>query len=507
MNYPLRIITPHEDTTVSVQAGVTLFEALHALAGAPPFPCGGRGVCGKCRVKAWGALSRPEPEELTLLGAGSPLRLACFARVMGPCTVEMGHEAAMQIVTEGTAYRAANHGAPMFRRYGAAVDIGTTTLCARLYGPDGAILGGVSRLNPQSRFGADVISRIGAAMAGEAGALQQAAASAVLDMLRELCAPNGISPAEVDALVITGNTTMLYLLAGRDPEPLSHAPFAADALFGGFWDAGELGLGALAGTRCYLPRCMHAFVGADITTALLASGMLQRPQTAVLVDIGTNGEMALWHEGELFCCSTAAGPAFEGAGIEMGSHGIPGAIDAVHVQDGQLVCRTIGGVPAQSICGSGIIDATAALLQTGALDETGRLASGEQAALTPAVYLTQKDVRMIQLAKSAIRAGLETLLHEKGLRPADVGAFYIAGGFGSFLNLQSAADIGLFPAGLLGAAQVMGNAALAGASMLLCDEGLCETSEAGAKKAAHVALAANPFFMDQYMENMLFEAQ
>lgn len=217
---------------------------------------------------------------------------------------------------------------------------------------------------------------------------------------------------------------MLYLLTQTDPDCLSHAPFAASRLFGETLAAGELGLPCLH-AQVYLPRCMSAFVGADITTALLASGICSKPDTRMLVDIGTNGEIALWHRGQLSCCSTAAGPAFEGAGLSMGMAGKTGAVDHVRVQDGALQAHVIGGGAPKGICGSGVIDALACLLELEQLDETGLLEQ-DPAPVAPPVCLTQKDVRMVQLAKSAICAGLRTLLRVEGLCGADAAELAVA---------------------------------------------------------------------------------
>ena len=212
---------------------------------------------------------------------------------------------------------------------------------------------------------------------------------------------------------------MLYLLTGRNPACLSRAPFEADCTFGEEY--------ALPGRRCYLPHCLHAFVGADTTCALLAGGMLEKQETALMCDIGTNGEIALWHRGQLYVASTAAGPAFEGTGISCGCGSIPGAIDRVRVEHGALHIHTIGGRKPVGLCGSGLVDAVAALLEMGIIDETGAM---EDAAflLAEGVQLTRRDVRALQLAKAAMAAGMDSLLHAAGCPAEDVAAVYLAGG-------------------------------------------------------------------------------
>lgn len=190
---------------------------------------------------------------------------------------------------------------PMYSRYGISVDIGTTTVCASLLDTNG-IIGTVSRKNPQTGFGADVISRIEKALSGELSALAKYIRGAITEMIVELCSDCNISTDLVDAAVITGNTVMLYLLMEQNPETLSHAPFKADILFGECVSAKTLGLPISSDASIYLPRCISSFVGGDITTAIIASGMCSREETSMLIDIGTNGEIALWHRGELLCC-------------------------------------------------------------------------------------------------------------------------------------------------------------------------------------------------------------
>jgi uncharacterized 2Fe-2S/4Fe-4S cluster protein (DUF4445 family) len=246
---------------------------------------------------------------------------------------------------------------------------------------------------------------------------------------------------------------------------------------------------------------MNAFVGADISCAVLASGMCKE-KTALLCDIGTNGEIALWKEGQLYVTSTAAGPTFEGALISCGCSSIPGAIDRVWAEDGNIQIHTIGDQPAVGICGSGLIDAVAVLLREEIMDETGAL--DEDITFAPGVTLLQKDIRALQLAKAAIAAGIQTLLDGSGTTCEEIESFYLAGGFGSHLNLQSAAAIGLIPGELVEKAKVIGNAALAGASQLLLDQTALPVLREIAKNSRHYNLGGNPTFNTNYMEQMLF---
>ena len=455
-----------------------------------PRPCGGRGVCGKCAVTLEGAVSDPNEAEQK---AGT--RLSCQAMLLGDAQVTLADSRKTEQIEI--------HGidtpidlAPMDGRLGAAVDIGTTTLALKLYDlQSGKLLGEAAMLNPQTSVAADVMGRISAAMDGQLEKMQQQIVGAIGSLLTSACGNADRAETEVDKLVLTGNTTMLYLLTGRDPECLSHAPFQADTLFGN-WDT-------VLGKDTYLPACMNAFVGADITCAVLASGMTGSSATSLLCDIGTNGEIALWKDGKLFVTSTAAGPAFEGAGISCGCGSITGAIDKVWVENGTVCTHTIGEANAVGICGSGLIDAIAAFLSIEEIDETGATES-DDLPLRDGVALQPRDVRAVQLAKAAIAAGIETLMESAGTTCDDIATLYIAGGFGSHLNVASAAAIGLIPADLASKVKVIGNASLSGSVRLLLDKNSLEEAENIAKKSSHVNLGGNPRFNEHYMEQMFF---
>ena len=449
-----------------------------------PHPCAGRGICGKCAVRAAGALSAPTEAEKR---AGS--RLSCQTRLLGDAEVWLPEEKSTVELSGGSA----GLGRAMEGRIGAAVDLGTTTIALKLYDlKTGEELAAAGAMNPQRSIAADVMGRIGAAMGGLGAMLQSMAA----DTIRALLARTGESGA--DAMVVTGNTTMLYLLTGRDPGCLSAAPFLADCLFG---RAGEL-----LGMPVYYPPCMNAFVGADITCAVLASGMHTKQETALLMDIGTNGEIALWKDGTLHVTSTAAGPAFEGAGITHGCGSIPGAIDRVWVEDGAIRIHTIEEKEPVGICGSGIIDAVAAFLETEDIDETGA-AEEDFLPLSGTIGLTPADIRAVQLAKGAMAAGVRTLLETAGVPEKEIGTLYIAGGFGSHLNVGSAAAIGLIPPALKENVVILGNAALSGAASLLLDRDLVPQAEALARTARHINLGGNSRFNEHFIDAMLFEVE
>ena len=499
MNESIRITVNGKEERV--RAGLFLSEIVNGEK-----PCGGHGKCGKCKIFARGCLSDVTDAERELLSPREledGVRLSCLTRALGECEIETSSRAeACGILTESSElpFRVA----PDFKGYGAAVDIGTTTLAARLYGKDGELLAEHSRLNPQAEFGADVISRIEAALGGKRDELAASVRGAIDGMLKSLAKNANIKPDEIDAVVLTGNTVMLSLLAREDVEPFSHAPFEARRLFGETLSASELELSAPASdAEVYLPPCISAFVGADTVCAVLATGLCER-ELSMLVDIGTNGEMAICHGDRLSVCSTAAGPAFEGVGISMGMRGAEGAVDKVEALDGELSVHVIGDTEAVGICGSGLVDAAAAMLELEIIDETGFL-EDDPFPLTDKVSLNAKDIRMLQLAKSAICAGIMTLASSAGVDMNDVEKLFIAGGFGHYLNKANAVKIGLLPQKLGEKCEAVGNAALGGASMLLLDPSLRADAEKMAASADTVELSTSSMFSEKFMLGMMFE--
>lgn len=471
-------------------------------------PCGGHGKCGKCKVIATGGLSSMTDAEKALLTEqeiADGVRLSCLTYVMGDCAVTYADKNEnVRILTSGAVLGSA--GKMLYSNYGVAVDIGTTTIAARIYDASGSLLASSSKLNPQSEWGADVISRIEASIDGKSGVLASSVREAVDMMISELSGDAGIMPEEIDGAVITGNTVMLCLLTGETLEPFSHAPFEAGRLFGEYVSPRSIGLTKLSDNAAvYLPPCISAFVGADLVCAVLAAGLCEGESSAMLADIGTNGEMALWHNGRLTVCSTAAGPAFEGVGIHMGMRGADGAVDRVFVRDGEICTHVIGNTQPIGICGSGLIDAVAVMLDTEVIDECGYL-EDESFMLCADVCLIPKDIRMLQLAKSAICAGLMTLMKVVGIDSFDVTALYVAGGFGYYINIESASKIGLLPKRIAEKVQAIGNAALDGASLLLLDCDRIEKCAKIAKDAVLQDLASSAVFSDSYISGMLFKS-
>ncbi|MDR1194224.1 MAG: ASKHA domain-containing protein, partial [Peptococcaceae bacterium] len=386
--------------------------------------------------------------------------------------------------------------------------------------PAGAALATAHEMSRQRSYGADVLSRI--AYANQNGHLAVGAplVGQLGDMLRQTLTQAAQKAESVQRLVITGNTTMLHFLTGLDPRGIGAAPFTPQSLFGDSRPAQALFPFLPPEAELYLPPCVSAYIGADITCGILSTDLCRRQETGLLVDVGTNGEMALYADGLLLCCAAAAGPAFEGAEIRMGMSAAAGAIDKLWATEkGAIEWRVIGGGPPAGLCGTGLISAAALLLRQGIMDGGGRL----QTAGHPyteylsrrdgqivfqlgdsGVLLTQRDIRNLQLAKAAIRAGLETLLPDAGKTAADIRRLYLAGGFGSFLDPGEAAQIGLIPTALGSKTTAVGNAALTGAARLLFSQSARDEAGRLAAQAREISLTTSQVFMSRYIEQMSF---
>lgn len=489
------------DTIVTVKKGTPLAVAL-----GEETPCGGKGLCGKCRVRVLGDVSAPGETERRLLGAdelANGIRLACCTEVLGDCRVErLSQSADIRVLTDGESGMYTLR--PVFSKYGVAVDIGTTTIAAKLYSPLGELLAEESALNPQTAFGADVVTRIQASVDGKSNELARCVKDGLEGIISSLGKKAGILTKEIDGVVIVGNTVMLHLLTEECVKPLARAPFEAKRLFDEELTARGLGLSSLCGEcKIYLPPCISAFVGADTTAAIVATGLCREGGAEMLVDIGTNGEIALWKDGKLTVCSTAAGPALEGVGISCGMRGGSGAIDSVVLAGNKLISHTIGGVTPVGLCGSGLVDAIACLLMRGDIDETGYMDGSVK--LAGDVTLEPGDVRRFQLAKGAIIAGIKTALASVGASFEELGALYIAGGFGSRLNIKNAVLAGLIPKEVQSKVKIVGNAALSGAATFLLDGDSGERCRAGLSGARVLSLATDPVFAEEYIRGMMFD--
>lgn len=476
-------------------------------------PCGGRGVCGKCRVTVTKGFFLSQKDGSVLAPDASGQVLACQSLCSGEGTeIEFETKEGKGLtLSEEDAAADSTESERNGQDLAVALDIGTTTLAAALVDrSDGRIRTTASALNPQQAFGADVISRIQAAKDGHLPELQKSVLQGVGTLLAELRAPEGCS------MTVAGNTTMLHLFAGISPEGLGAYPFTP--VFTGPKELNGADLGLPLGPITLLPSAT-GFFGADAVCGILISEMTRSERPVLFLDIGTNGEMALYtgKTDRLLVASSAAGPALEGATVSCGMGGVSGAVCHVTAMQEDLVYSTIGDEPPKGLCGSGLIDLAAVLLKKEELDESGCLEdedyrlSGSQkkeGKLLPpsdtSVLLTQQDVRELQLAKSAIRAGLQALLAEGGIREEEVSALVLAGGLGHYLSPASAAAIGLIPPSLEEKVVSLGNTALAGAVRCLGSPETVRELQTLAERCSEIELNRSEVFNEGFIEYMIF---
>ena len=459
-----------------------LLTVIRAAGFAVPAACGGKGLCGKCKVLADG-------KEV----------LSCSVKAEGVHEVTVPVREAINALTRGAADIAGGGSG-----YGVAIDIGTTTVAAFLYDlATGKQLAKAGGRNAQRAYGADVISRIQAWSEGHGDALTGAVREQLSRMTDELCAAAGVKRSEITLVTIAANTVMEHIADGLSPVGIGIAPFTPESLFGDVRPAATLMPGLFPGAQAYFAPAMAGYVGGDITAGLYAAGGAEAEGLWFYIDIGTNGEMCLGNKDGWLACATAAGPAFEGAEIRCGMDGSAGAIDKVKVADGEVVSHVIGDVPAKGLCGSGLIDAVAALLKTEELSEAGRLDESPRI-LKDGVGLYAEDVRQVQLAKAAIRAGAETLLELSGHKAQDITKLVIAGGFGSYMDAKSALYIGLLPEVPFERIVHVGNAAGAGAALALTEEGRKGIEKLNGT-CRYFELSGSALFRDYYVDYMAFE--
>lgn len=405
------------------------------------------------------------------------------------------------------------------RRCLAAFDIGTTTIAGYLLdSEDGRMLAVESRMNPQAQYGADVIMRANYALEHGTDVLSRCIREAVNEMLGVLAGDAGISRQDIFQVCIVGNTCMHHLFLGISPASLVHAPYTPAVSERLVLNAGDYGLDVQRKAELIMLPDIAGYVGADTCGCLLALRQDQKDEISLMIDIGTNGEMVLGNRNRLVTCSTAAGPAFEGAKIECGMRGAAGAVDHVKYENGKWDYTTVGNQPAVGLCGSGLIDLVAGLLDAGMLDENGALSSGqekqgvfmlvplEQAGNERGVYLTQKDIGEVQLAKAAIAAGIQMLMKRLGITEEEICSVYIAGAFGNYMDPVSAGKIGLLPAALVKKVKPVGNAAGEGAKIALVNEREMLEMDELVGKIDFVELAASGDFQDYFIDELGFEA-
>ena len=482
-----RITVMPQKQNMEVSTGENLLKILRDAGFFVNAACGGNGSCGKCIVWI----------------DGQPVH-ACRTVIDRDLIVTLPSEEAAYILTDGTPQTVEPDDAEGFYL---AFDIGTTTVAGYLLDRKTALeLACVSTLNPQASYGADVISRIQHALKGNMEDLTAAIRKCITDLADHLCEKAAVSPQQICKVCIVGNPAMQQLFLGIRPDNLAQIPFAP-----------VLTQAKTADAKAYLPGFENAqlqiipdisgFVGADTVACILATGLHEQEELTLLVDIGTNGEMVLGNKHRMVACSAAAGPALEGANIQFGMRGQNGAIDHVHSENGQFRCSILGGGEAIGICGSGIIDAVAAALDAELINPRGRIQSEDRCMhLTDRVWLTQEDIRQVQLAKGAIAAGIQLMAKHLGVALQDIQRVYLAGAFGPFLDPASACRLGLLPAVLESKITSIGNAAGSGAKILAHSDEALAMAQGLIEQVEFLELASDPDFGRCFAQNMRFES-
>lgn len=520
----------------------------HGIAGIET-PCGGKGTCGKCKV----TVTKPYYKDV----------LACQTKICDGMEIIVGRKESTGTGTVGQNIQTASNawysidkedsmvvltnGGNVSEKFNehvnrnvvlnedtlAACDIGTTTVVCYLIDKEtGQIISTRSGANPQRSFGADVLSRIDAAARaddndkanGGLQMMQTQIVSLLNGWISEMLTECGRT--KVSRFSVAGNTVMCHLLMGISPEKLGKAPFMPDEYFGREFNPLDIELDNCQ-TMIIFPA-VSGFVGGDITAGMIET--VNCNELTLYLDIGTNGEMALGKGDRYVCCATAAGPAFEGAQIELGMPASKGAVDKVWLEGRRIKYSVIGNDRPVGLCGSGLIDALAVLLKAGIIDENGTILSGQELPIlfrsyvfeveaeetaqstesslavhiAPGVYITQEDIRKLQLAKGAIAAGIEVLFKEYGCTPCNIDVLTFAGGFGNYIDKASAAAIGLFPQELLDKAKEVGNAAGNGAVSAALSQEAWERALEISKDMRYIELASYPHFDEMYVEHMNF---
>ena len=476
---PYRITVLPQKQNIQANEGESLLAVLRQAGFIQNAPCGGNGTCGKCKVTVDG-------EE----------KLACQTPADRDMTVIIPPQQQITVLTDGIVNELPADGGVSL-----AIDIGTTTVAAYLL-ENGQVLATESSKNPQAAFGADVVTRLRHASRGQANALTAAIRNCVTEITQTLL--DRTNQIHLDTVCVVGNPAMQQLFLGLSTDNLAKPPFAPILIKTGILDGGSI-VPLWSGANLLTVPNISGYIGADTVACILATGMDKTDKMTLLVDIGTNGEMVLGNKDRLGACATAAGPAFEGAGIQYGMQAAPGAIDRM---GRDFSCHVIGGGKAVGICGSGLLEAVSAGLHNGLLNPRGRILNEDHTLpLTDGISLNQEDIRQFMQAKGAIAAGIRMLTEYFGISLAEIEQVYLAGAFGTFLDPHAACRTGLIPAELEDRILPIGNAAGSGAKMIACSQAAFTHTDSIISRVTHVDLAALPVWAKTFAQSMRFDTE
>ena len=488
----INIINPENQLILKSEAGSSLLDILRKNGLAIYAPCGGKGSCGKCRVK--------------VKGQGEVI--SCRYHPVYDIDVLLpGNEEASILVAqtkylEDLPFNIGTHHFETSSPCGVAVDIGTTSVVLYFLN---LITGEIEKissfLNPQKLYGADVISRISYCQENVTGLmeLQKSLVDSINLELNGFKHERSLESENLERIVFVGNATMLHILLGEDPVSIALAPFKPRFTDKQERRGSQTGLRVNKDALIVTLPCISAYVGADILAGLTALRI--RKKNYLFLDIGTNGEIALIIDKKIYTCATAAGPAFEGANISCGMGAISGAISVYNDPENYTV---IGNVKPVGICGSGIVDIVAYLIRAEIIDETGLLKETFSICPEKGVQIIQQDIREIQLAKSAIYSGIKILMNKAGLSFDETDGLYLAGGFGNYISIQSAIAIGLLPVELKDKIYPVGNSAGIGALQYLKSDKFKSKSDTILGNTSYVELSDIEEFTLEFAMNMDF---
>jgi uncharacterized 2Fe-2S/4Fe-4S cluster protein (DUF4445 family) len=482
--------------TIQVNDKTPLVDVLHEFG--IEFPCGGKGTCGKCKVKLLeGELEMNDihQQKIQKLGLSPEWRLACYSKCTADITLEIEQFNHLILADESEFEFIPQIG------FGIAVDLGTTTLVAQLIDLSTAkVMAVETMLNPQAKFGADLISRIQASISGNSDEMTRLIRQSIGRMIELMLQKQTV---ELQRICIVGNTVMQLIFSNCDLIPLSQYPFHTDNLGSKFFNPEELGWNFKVVEKVIFYPSIGSFVGSDILAGIAATGLHIKENYTALIDLGTNGEIVVGNKNQIVCASTAAGPAFEGTNISMGMRAVTGAISSVKLEDNEIKVNVIGNTEPKGICGSALVDAVAIFRKLDWIGMFGEINSGEESlSITSDVRLTQKDINEFQLAKAAIAAGLEILCKTISIQLKDIQKVYIAGGFGNYINIQHLIQTGMIEIPDERIHQ-MGNTALIGAKIFLFSDN--QITQEILSKSRHINLESDPDFQNIYVDKMLFE--
>ena len=485
-----RAIFIREGIEAIVPHGTSVLEAARICGVYLESPCNGNGTCGKCKVIISGE---------TVLACETAL--CCDTEIT--TLKSQSDSRTLKILSGGSSLEYSLK--PRFNvGYGLAADIGTTTLVVSLINlSTGEEEASESLLNPQTQYAQDVLSRIQFAEDAQGlDTLYEALTQALNEAIRRLAARVGITTGEIKDAVYSGNTTMLHLAVMADPSPLGKYPYTPVISGGQYFDAERLDIGG----KIYLPPIISAFVGADITSGILASELSKTTAATLFIDIGTNGEMVLAKDGKLVATSTAAGPAFEGMNISQGIRASNGAIERFSMSDDDTFeFETIGDTEAIGICGSGLLDIAAELVRTGRIGKTGRFSDkSREFRITDKVAITQNDIRQLQLAKGAVRTGIDAMLKNRDLTHESIERVEIAGSFGYHLSERSLLNLKLLPEAFEGKVSFVGNTSQSGGIAFLLNTDLRREAESIVKEVESIELADDDGFQKLFVSSLGF---